>query len=67
MLGNLYISLKQKKISQADLARLLNLSANSVNRKLLGKREFKSSEMLLIQKKFFPEQTLEFLFYNEEK
>jgi len=62
MLGNLYIAMKQKKVRQVDIARLLKISEMSVSNKLKGKRELTRTEMFAIKNKYFPEADIEVLF-----
>lgn len=62
MLGNLIIEAKKRKITYTLIAKLLSLSNNSVTQKMRGKRDFTASEMFAIQKEFFPDMTLEYLF-----
>lgn len=66
MLGNLYVEMKIQKITQAQLAQAINNTTRAVSNKLLGKRDFTSSEMFAIQKAFFPEKNLEYLFAKVE-
>ena len=66
MLGNLYVEIKNKRITQTQIAKLLNLSINSVNFKIRGKSEFTRQEMFLIQEKLFPDKELEYLFRKLE-
>jgi len=62
MLGNLYIAMKQNKIRQVDIAKLLKISKMSVSNKLKGKRELTRTEMFAIKNKYFPEADIEVLF-----
>ena len=54
--------LKRYKISQTQLAKLLGITANSVNQKLKGIRDFTATEMYLIRDSLFPEKCLDELF-----
>lgn len=54
--------MKEKKVSQADIARALKISANSVNQKINGYHDWRRKEMIAIRDKFFPESTLDELF-----
>ncbi len=62
MYKNLYSELKERKITQTELAKLLNITGRGLNLKMLGKSEFKSGEMFKIRETYFPDLTLEYLF-----
>ena len=51
----------KNNISLKDIAILLNLSRNTVSRKVNGKAIFKLDEIIKIRNKFFPEVSLETL------
>ena len=67
MYGNLYLELKEKKITQDKVAEALGISRRAVTLKLKGKTDFTSSEMFEIRKKFFPNCSLEYLFEKRNK
>lgn len=48
MLSKLYQEMKKHGVTQAMIARRLGISANSVNNKLQGKRDFTATEMYTI-------------------
>lgn len=60
--GNLRNEMTKNKITQIAIAKFLGISANSLNMKIMGKTEFTMEEAQRIQKKFFPNLTLDFLF-----
>lgn len=62
MYGNLIAEMKKAKITQTRIAKLLQISNNSVSKKISGKFSFRADEMFAIQKEFFPDKTLEYLF-----
>lgn len=62
MYGNLMAEMKKHRISQRDIARKLNISDNSMSAKMLCRHDFSNTEMFAIQKEFFPDKTLEYLF-----
>lgn len=65
MLGNLIIEIKKSKFSQGKIAEYLGISANSMSKKVTGKWDFTASEMFAIQKEFFPDKSLEYLFAKQ--
>ena len=62
MYGNLLLALKEKGVSQKEVAKKLDLSPQSVYMKIHGRREFTAPEMFTIQREYFPNVTLEELF-----
>ncbi|MBZ4662812.1 MAG: hypothetical protein JG776_494 [Caloramator sp.] len=57
------------KLTQADMAKLLNISLTSYSFKENGKIPFKQNEMVLITKTFkekIPNITMDEIFFNEE-
>lgn len=62
MYANLRRDLFNSGITQAQIAKLLGIGTNTVSKKMHGKTEFKSSEMIAIKREFFPDKTLEYLF-----
>lgn len=61
MLNNLYTLMREKRVTQTQMAKALQISNNSMNQKLRGKVRFTIDEMLAIQRQFFPEYSLEYL------
>lgn len=62
MLHNLEAEMAREQVKKIDIARLLNLSPRSVYGKIAGESKFTTSEALKIQKTYFPELTIEYLF-----
>ena len=64
MYGNLIIAMKQHKpkVTQADLARLLELSSQGTFNKVHGDSKFDSEEMFAIQERYFPDYEIKVLF-----
>lgn len=62
MYGNLYIEMKKKDLSQVVISNKIGITPRSFNYKIRGKKDFTTSEMFAIQKEFFPDKTLEYLF-----
>lgn len=62
MFITLRMLMKQKKITQKQIAQVLNCSEVSVNLKMQGKREWTLYEMCLIKRDLFPDMTLDELF-----
>lgn len=65
MLANLEKVRKQKNITLADMADLLEVRYQTVSEKIDGKSDFKFGEALKIQEEFFPEYEIKYLFLNE--
>lgn len=40
--------MKEKGVTQAEVANMIGISPNSLSRKLLGKRDFRLSEVLML-------------------
>ena len=66
MLANLRREMFALDISIEDIAKLIRKHRNSVTGKINGKTDFTIKEAFLIQQKFFPMQTLEYLFAKEK-
>ena len=66
MLSNLIGQMKERKISQLELARTLGISNVSVAHKLRGKTDFTLTEIFKIRDTYFPERTIEWLFKKME-
>lgn len=62
MYGNLYIEMKKKDVSQADISKRLGITSRAMSNKIRGKTDFTTSEMFTIKNEFFPDKTLEYLF-----
>lgn len=61
MYGNLREAIKQKRLTQAVIAREVELSLRGFSLKLLH-RNFTTEEMFIIHDKFFPDKDLRTLF-----
>lgn len=66
MLSNLQKVRKSKDVSMKQIANLLGVRIATVSDKINGKSNFTFDEALKIQKVFFPEYTLEYLFKKAE-
>lgn len=66
MLTNLETARKYKDITLKQIADLLGVRIATVSDKINGKSNFTFDEALKIQKVFFPEYTLEYLFAKKE-
>lgn len=62
MLENLEKARKEKNVTLADMADAIHVRYQTVSDKINGESDFKFNEALLIQKKFFPEYDLIYLF-----
>lgn len=62
MFGALLKEMKQKGVTQCDLAKTLGLSQQAIAYKLTGGGDFKSEEMFKIQTELFPDADLRALF-----
>lgn len=67
MYKNLKAEMKKRRVKQNDIARVLNLSRQSLSYKMRGKRDFKKSEMENIKSFLAVEMPLDELFKNEAK
>ncbi|NLD16631.1 MAG: hypothetical protein GX666_03510 [Tissierellia bacterium] len=63
--SNLKDELERKNLSIEVLSYVLNLHRETVNKKLNGERAFSIAEACTIRETFFPEKTIEYLFYRE--
>lgn len=62
LLSNLEKARKDKGISLVDIADVLDVRSQTVRDKINGKYAFKFSEALKLQKTFFPEYEITYLF-----
>lgn len=62
MYGNLMAEMRNAKITQRAIAKTIEISENAMSAKMYGRHDFTASEMFTIQKEFFPDKTLEYLF-----
>lgn len=56
---------KEKDISLVDIADSLGVKAHTVREKINGDSDFKFGEALKIQKEFFPEYDITYLFMED--
>jgi transcriptional regulator with XRE-family HTH domain len=56
---------KEKNVSLVDIADSLGVKAQTVREKINGDSDFKFGEALKIQKEFFPEYDLAYLFTED--
>ncbi len=56
---------KEKNVSLVDIADLLGVKAQTVREKINGDSDFKFGEALKIQKEFFPEYDITYLFMED--
>lgn len=67
MYQNLDMLIFQNKVSKYEMANKLGITYNSLLAKLSGKQPLKLDEAFAIQKKYFPEKPLDWLFETEKK
>lgn len=61
MFTNLYVEMKKANITQLKMSKTLGITNRALYNKLT-KGDFTSDEMFTIQKQFFPDKSLEYLF-----
>lgn len=66
MFKYLYLFMKERKITQIQMAKEIGMTNTALNRKIRGFTDFTSKEMFTIQKKFFPDKSLEEIFGGAE-
>ena len=66
MYRNLIESMKKHKVSQTQIADLLDVRQATVSDKINGYSKFYFDEALKIKKVFFPSYEIEFLFASDE-
>ena len=62
---NLRAEMSRIGIRQKDIAKLLGVSELTVSKKMNGKSSFTIDEAFLIQKTFFPNLSLDYLFSDD--
>lgn len=67
MLHNLEKARLEKEITKAELGDLLKVKYQTITSKIEGKTSFTFDEALLIQKEYFPEYELTYLFGKEKQ
>lgn len=65
MYRNLEAELARKNITRADLARALGINIATVSEKLTKPQRLKLHEAAEIKAKFFPNETIDYLFATE--
>ena len=62
MYANLSAEMARNKITQIDIAKLLNISTSTLSEKMNGKKDFKLSECKKIAKEAFENCSIDYLF-----
>ncbi len=65
--GNLKAEMQRYGISISDIASLLGCADKTVRNKLNGKTSFSVPEAFKIKKQFFPDLTVEYLFFADDQ
>jgi plasmid maintenance system antidote protein VapI len=63
---NLRMELFKNNITLEELSKYLNLHRNSISNKVNGHSSFSIEEASKIQKKYFPQMPIEYLFKKED-
>lgn len=66
MFDNLKTEMLRGGIKQYEMARVLHVSTKTVTNKMTGKSEFTRKEMFIIKKKYFPNCSIDYLFYRKK-
>lgn len=66
MLSNLEAEISRKKISREEIASGLGISTRSLYDKLKGRSQFNVEEAFKLQKLFFPDKEMDYLFEQTE-
>lgn len=64
---NLRAEMARQGLTNIQVAKAIEVSEKTFRNKMYGRTEFTRSEMLKIQKSFFPNLTLDYLFEFDEK
>lgn len=64
MFANLYAEMKKAKITQVKMSALLGITNRGLNKKI-QRGDFTSDEMFTIQRTYFPDKSLEYLFIKD--
>lgn len=67
MYTNLELLIFQNKISKYEMADMLGVTYNTLLAKLSGKQPLKLDEAFKIQKQYFPDKSVDFLFKKEKQ
>ncbi len=67
MFPNLEAEMARRKITQAKLAEILEVTPTTLSFKLSGKSTLSLKECVKIKNTVFPDKTLDYLFQTEEK
>jgi len=62
---NLRAEMSRIGIKQIDIAKLLGVGEATISNKMKGKSKFDINEAFLIKKTFFPNLSLDYLFYDD--
>lgn len=62
MFKNLLVEMMRKDITKRMIAQELHKSYETIKNRFKGKTQWKENEMFGIRDKFFPDQTIEYLF-----
>lgn len=62
MFSNLRAEMARKEITIIEISKLLGVNRDTVSRKLSGKSKLYLNEAMLINKEFFPNKELQYLF-----
>lgn len=65
MYPNLEAEMARKKLTNGECASVCNISEKSFSSKRCGRTDFTLREIKILQKHFFPNCTLEYLFSDE--
>lgn len=66
-MNNLRAEMMRQSKTREQMAELLNIAISSVNNKMTGRMDFKLQECLTIQREWFPDKSLEYLFGDHHR
>ena len=66
MFPNLRAEMARRNLLNKDISDGTGISYESLKNKLNGRSEFKRQDMYLIKNKFFPNYTIDYLFYKSK-
>lgn len=66
MLHNLEAELAREGIHKIQIAQLLHISKRALYDKVSGRTKFTTDQAILIQKTYFPDKSIEYLFETKE-
>lgn len=67
MYSNLKFEMERKNITRKEIAKLLGIELTSLSSRIDGNEFFKFHEALKIQKNYFPDIAMEYLFESDKK